>query len=299
MSNATRRYADVQRVSQLDALRLDDELLTLFLGSIRGCLRFFPQSTLEACLPELQVLLRLFFHANTVMVQRASPGNAFQNLCYIPLTPMQRAAHMALDVLLPYAFSSLRRELSISEWSRRDSRRRLIWRTVNYIESGARLATVLNLALFFRYGTFRSLADRLVGARLAYYKRHIARAPAFEFVNAQLVWEGVAELALMVSPLLSRVGGLGQSRVGRRVLAGLGVAQHSTIVGGDGLGVDKCGVCGGGEITMKHRAKPCSHVFCYTCVATELERDPGMRCGVCGAGVHDIERVKFTSALRS
>lgn len=293
MSTVPPCYAAVQRVSQLDALRLDDELLGLFLTSLRECLRFFPQSTLEACLPELQALLRLFFHLNTVMVQKASPGNSIQNLCYLPLTPLQRAAHMALDVILPYAFTSLRRHLSISEWSRRGGHRRIVWRALNYIEAATRLATVVNLALFFRYGVFRSLADRAVGARLSYYKRTVARAPAFEFVNAQLVWEGIAELALVLSPLLSRSGWLGRSRVGRRLLTGLGGVERVGVVSGEGLGVDKCGACGTGDITMKHQARPCAHVFCYACVATELERDPGIRCRVCSAGVHEIERVKF------
>lgn len=161
------------------------------------------------------------------------------------------------------------------------------------MEAAGRLAVVLNLALFFRRGVFRSVADRLVGARLAYAKPVVARAPAFEFVNAQLVWQGVAEFALLIAPLLSSPGWIGRSRVGRRVLAGLGVAERAPLAGEEGAGEDKCAGCGSAEITMKHRALPCQHVFCYVCVRAELERDPGMRCGVCGAGVHEIERMKF------
>lgn len=97
MSTIRPRFAAVQLVSQLDAQRLDDERIYLFQTSLRHSLRFFPQSTLEIHIPELRALLRLFFHLNTILIQKPSPGNAFQNLRYTPLTNLQRAAHLFLD----------------------------------------------------------------------------------------------------------------------------------------------------------------------------------------------------------
>lgn len=110
-----------------------------------------------------------------------------------------------------------------------------------------RFAVVLNLALFFRNGRYRSVADSLVGARLAYHRRAVARAPGFEYVNARLVWDGVAEFALLRS-----AGSLRRSAVGRRELAGLDVVQ-GRVAGGEGV-EEGCGICGSREVVMKHCA---------------------------------------------
>lgn len=285
---------EVHRVSQLDAARLDDELQTLFLSEARTALRFVPGGTLESLLPELKALLRLIFFLNTVAQHKPSPGNAFQNLRYAsarsgaPLSRWQRAVHFALEVALPYAWARLRRRTSGGDWARR---RRGTWRLLNAAEAAARLGALANLAAFFRAGRYRSLADRAARARLRYARPARDVPPAFEFVNSQLVWQGVAEGALLLAPLLAAPGALARSSLGRRVLGAIGV--RGAAAAEDGRGVTRCAECGAGDVVMPHRVLPCKHLFCYVCLAAALERSPALVCRACGAGVHGLERVKF------
>lgn len=50
---------------------------------------------------------------------------------------------------------------------------------------------------------FRSLLERLLGARLVYTKGSMARALSFEYLNRQLVWHELSELLLFLLPLLN------------------------------------------------------------------------------------------------
>ena len=50
---------------------------------------------------------------------------------------------------------------------------------------------------------FRSLLERLLGARLVYNKGSMARALSFEYLNRQLVWHELSELLLFLLPLLN------------------------------------------------------------------------------------------------
>lgn len=76
------------------------------------------------------------------------------------------------------------------------------------------------------------------------------------------------------------------------LLAGLGVGNGGNVAT-EGRGVERCAECGAGDVIMAHRALPCRHLFCYVCVAGSLEKVPGFRCAVCGAGVHGVERITF------
>eukprot|EP00983_Pelagomonas_calceolata_P042043 1138316-Pelagomonas_calceolata.AAC.4 len=51
-------------------------------------------------------------------------------------------------------------------------------------------------------GVYRSLLERVVGARLVYKQPSMARVISFEYLNRQLVWHEISELLLLLLPLL-------------------------------------------------------------------------------------------------
>ncbi|KAF5827318.1 Pex12 amino terminal region-domain-containing protein [Dunaliella salina] len=79
---------------------------------------------------------------------------------------------------------------------------RLGWRLVQGVETAHRAAALLNFLAFLAGGKYRSLLERLVGARLVYKQPSMARVISFEYLNRQLVWHEISELLLLLLPLL-------------------------------------------------------------------------------------------------
>ncbi|CAK0781583.1 hypothetical protein CVIRNUC_005413 [Coccomyxa viridis] len=74
---------------------------------------------------------------------------------------------------------------------------------MRWAETGFKLASLLNFIVFLHSGKYRSLLERLLGARLVYTKGSMARALSFEYLNRQLVWHELSELLLFLLPLLN------------------------------------------------------------------------------------------------
>jgi peroxin-2 len=70
------------------------------------------------------------------------------------------------------------------------------------LETAWRMAALLNLLAFLRRGVYRSLLERLVGARLVTERPCAPRSVSFEYLNRQLVWQELSEFVLFVLPLL-------------------------------------------------------------------------------------------------
>jgi hypothetical protein len=57
-----------------------------------------------------------------------------------------------------------------------------------------------------------------------------------------------------------------------------------------------CPVCQADPVTMPHVARPCSHVFCYYCLAGSRLGELRFRCPTCDEVVTSAERVQRPSA---
>lgn len=302
----------VQRVNQLDAGRIDDELLNLLFAQAKSCFRYFPSVLVEGLVPELRAVLRLFFFANTIAVHVPSPGNDYQNVRYrselpskIPrtrfgaegtdLTLGQRIAYFAIDLLLPYVWERVRRHATENEWGQDQplTWRHMVWRGMDAAETVTRVLELANFCAFLRHGRYRSLTGRILRARLIYQDVAVTRQANFEFLNRQLVWQGFADFLLFLTPLLSTARAarwLTRTRLGRRLLA----RPPSRSANSSALGARataSCHICGSSAPVMPHAALPCRHMFCYACVAAALETDPSYRCESCDVAVHSLERV--------
>lgn len=275
-----------QRVLQLDAQRLDDELESLFLTSARECLRFLPHSTISTHLPELKFSLRLYLYLNSIFRNRPSPGNAIQGLSYTNTTPTlqntrpnllskpQRVAHLLLDILLPYINTHLRQSM-------RQSSQSTVSRILSLADVGWRVCALSNLILFLRNGQFLTLGHRVSGIQIIASHATPLRRTAFEFMHRQLVWEGVAEFALFLMPVV------------RGLLRG-GMVRAVSVVrrfAGNERGVEGCVGCQA-QAVMPHEALPCRCLYCYVCLRRVVE-GIGSTCEGCGGRVAEVERVTY------
>lgn len=314
----------VERASQLEAERLDSELLSLLVSHFSSTLRFFHGGIPQAPSAELQLLFRGLLYAATTLQHRPTPGRELHNLRLrrgltsassarygderAPLTALQRAVILAVDVLLPYLWSLLyaralraageagdsererwRRERLPGTWARQ------LVHGMDSAEIIVRTAGLLNVLYFLKGARFPTLAHRIAGVDMCYADVGATRAVSFEFVNRQLVWSGFAEFLVFLSPVLA------SSRITRLLWWAAGTAiptgsEGATIGDSEASGEGRtaigqnCGVCKSNTPTMPHLALPCRHRFCYVCIAIAIENEPSFSCQHCGVAVHAIAR---------
>lgn len=321
----------VERASQLEAERLDSELLSLLLAHFSSTLRFFHGGISQAPSPELQLLFRGLLYTATTLQHRPTPGRELHNLRLrrgltrasaarygderAPLTALQRAVILAVDVLLPYLWSLLYTralraagEVDDSERERwREERLPGTWarQLVHGMDSAeivARAAGLVNVLAFLKSARFPTLAHRIAGVDMCYADVGATRAVSFEFVNRQLVWSGFAEFLVFLSPVLA------SSRITRLLWRAAGTAvptvrEGATLSSSEPAGEGRsalgqsCGVCGSSTPTMPHLALPCRHRFCYVCIAVSIEKEPSVSCQHCGVAVHAIARATATGCM--
>lgn len=188
-------------------------------------------------------------------------------------------------------------DAAYASWQRRG------WGALRAAESAYRCAALLNLLAFFRTGRYRSVLERLVGARLVYAQPSAARAISYEYLNRQLVWSELSELLLFLLPLfdvaavkralrsaLPRLPMLTGARLTtqQQQQGGRKEAGEDAALSGRGSGGQACGICGAATVLTPYAAQPCGHVFCYYCLRSHVLADCGFTCPRCLARVEGL-----------
>ena len=300
----------VLRVSQIDAGRLDAELTSLLREQLlRVFARVHPGAVARRT-PELTLGLDLLVFYFTVWSHRPTPGMELMNLRYRDerrplvgtsgmeghrLSVAQRLAHGVAFVAGRFLWSKLTRAAHDAGWSDAEPHtwRHRAWRAVGHAENAHAVATLVNLLLFLRSGRFRTPWERLSRARLVYHEPNTARVVSFEYLNRQILWRELSDLALFVLPMLdpTRLRDAArafQSRDGDRRDAPHATRPDESVSVGD----ETCAACGAKPPTAPFAAEPCGHVHCYYCARARRAADPArFRCARCDAKVVGVRRV--------
>ena len=300
----------VLRVSQIDAGRLDAELTSLLREQLlRVFARVHPGAVARRT-PELTLGLDLLVFYFTVWSHRPTPGMELMNLRYRDerrplvgtsgmeghrLSVAQRLAHGVAFVAGRFLWSKLTRAAHDAGWSDAEPHtwRHRAWRAVGHAENAHAVATLVNLLLFLRSGRFRTPWERLSRARLVYHEPNTARVVSFEYLNRQILWRELSDLALFVLPMLdpARLRDAArafQSRDGDGRDAPRATRPDESVTVGD----ETCAACGAKPPTAPFAAEPCGHVHCYYCARARRAADPArFRCARCDAKVVGVRRV--------
>ena len=322
----------VLRVSQIDAGRLDVELTSLLREQfLRIFSRVQPGAVARAA-PELNLGLDALVFYFTVWSHRPTPGMELMNLRYRDerrvrsgksgmegerLTTSQRLAAFAALAGGRYAWAKLSRAASVGRWADEQTHtaRHRAWRLMRFAELAHGAAGLANFLAFLRDGKFRSPWERLARARLVYAAPDAARVVSFEYLNRQLVWQELSELALFVLPIVSA-----HARRWREAARGGGSGGVDAGSGGEAarpatrrdetrrdetnlVSVDetnrvsrtaRCVACARSPVTHPFVLEPCGHVVCYYCAAARAAkaRDDRarFRCAECGAAARGMRR---------
>ena len=150
-----------------------------------------------------------------------------------------------------------------------------------------KVATFINLLLFFITHSKRSLTERLLGIDLHRVDPNQRRHIDFTYINRLIVWNAVGQALSSLLPFLD------MSRFKSMFQMTNKLTQYITLDQGDINSDNWCGVCGATQLCMPYRSKQCGHTFCYYCVRSEMlkheDDDTMWKCVKCGIDVKEIE----------
>lgn len=296
----------VQRVLQVDAGRLDEEaqasvqvpVMRVAERLMRG-LNLTPLSATTT-----RLLLRIARHASATMRGVATAGLALQGLRLAdsynggqPLVSVRRRALLsALCVLVPFLRTQIQTTQSTTQFGLNQSPSDWTSRmrsATRWLSISLDIASALNLIMFLRYGVYPTMSHRLAGVTIAYDARVTAPASraAFQMVDQQLVWQGLARLAIALRPLLPLLSSV------RGMLMPMMMLSSSSTEPTDPSSPDlrhrvdllHCTICHSIPV-MPHHAIPCGCVSCFVCAHSRATAT----CAQCGAPVTAMRRVHHT-----
>ena len=205
----------VQRVGQLDANLLDQELADLLAQPVTAALRRASPWLERRYAAEIRMMLRLILYKFSIYDHRASYGAMLQNLQYrnewaspttrdAPLTRIQLALYPLCTIIAPYSLAKAHAYMSAHQYDQapRESAAFVAYALWRHWQRLWGLAALVNFGLFLWNSRYRTITDRVLGMRLVYANRALHRHVSFEFLNRQLVWNALTEFLLFLLPLL-------------------------------------------------------------------------------------------------
>ena len=205
----------VQRVGQLDANLLDQELADLLAQPVTAALRRASPSLERRYAAEIRMMLRLILYKFSIYDHRASYGAMLQNLQYrnewaspttrdAPLSRIQLALYPLCTIIAPYSLAKAHAYMSAHQYDQapRESAAFVAYALWRHWQRLWGLAALVNFGLFLWNSRYRTITDRVLGMRLVYANRALHRHVSFEFLNRQLVWNALTEFLLFLLPLL-------------------------------------------------------------------------------------------------
>ncbi|CAO1616031.1 unnamed protein product [Sympodiomycopsis kandeliae] len=211
----------IQRVSQLDAELLDEEVTSMLLEPIKSSLSQIKSTLPDQWEPELLALLKLVLFKYSIWDRGASYGAMLQNLKYrnewahkhglqstflsAPLSKTQLTLYPLLTIVLPYVHEKLNRRMTATQSSHTnetDATTSMLYSAMDKVQRCYEGVALLNFLAFLGNGKYRTVTDRVLGMRLTYAERTLNRNVSFEFLNRQLVWHAFTEFLLFLLPII-------------------------------------------------------------------------------------------------
>ena len=175
----------------------------------------------------------------------------------------------------------------------KDKLKYLCSRLLNWANNIFKLATLLNLLLFFVTHQKRSLAERLLGIGLERIDPEQRRHIDFTYINRLIVWNALGQALSGLLPFLDIGKIKGMFQMSQKL------TQFMTLDEKDINADAWCGICGATQVCMPFRSKQCHHIYCYYCIQSKLEEedDQPWKCVKCSKPVESIEAYQLASAL--
>lgn len=291
----------VERLIQLDAEHLDDTFVTVLQDQLKsGIFRHFKPAWATSA--ELGLALRAVIFWFSIGSDTPSPGTSLMGLRYrneraakssrsmFSLSLVQKFGLGFGLVLLPYISERLESVSGEDQALGGPSWKTWIVMLFRRAEKIYKMLCAMHLVAFILLDNkYRSLLELLVGARLVPADRHAARTGMpFDFLNQQLVFNGLAEFTRWAVSRLPRVQSVLQT-MWRSVLHQIQPSARAAPVEISPSEANECSVCHASPPLIGF-AGQCGHVGCYVCLSIALMEDPHASCPRCGVALGKIQR---------
>jgi len=266
----------VLRVSQLDAMELDEEILGMLWTQLSNCTRHFTTNVLYAIKPEVTALLRVLLWKYSVFSTGATFGQRMLGLTYAEnynsSLPLSRARRILLLVLAVLVEWGRERWGALLPWLSPD-KGAILCKCMSYPEMLLKLATLINFLSFLLHGRYPTLLQRLLNLGMSHTRKQISQSPEYGYMNREILWHGFAEFIFAVLPLVntSRL-----KRWSHNIVRKCGIQLSRPVS-------NSCPVCN--QVPCMPHQSECGHVYCYYCLRASLLADEMFQCGVCSEPV--------------
>lgn len=266
----------VLRVSQLDAIELDDELSDILQSQFLDVIYTLPTYlSLHRVKPELKAVVRLLIWVYSVGRSGSTFGQSMLNLEYNGNSYVGSWQKLSL-----FLFSVL------GDWfaERLDDIAPLMvplepreaYRVAKIVTTILKWLSLLNFVFFLLYGQYPSIKERLSGLLITPTKPQTLRQLSYDYMNREILWYGFSEFIFFILPHLNifAVRNWIRRRIG-------GWRQHVK----KKVDISRCSFCEK-KVTMPH-ITDCGHVYCYYCVSASCLADGRFPCSICGSVIED------------
>ncbi len=271
----------VLRVSQLDAVELDDELSNILQSQFLDVIYTLPTTlSLHRIKPELKAAVRFLIWSFSIESTGSTFGQRMLNLAYngnsslglrhkIPLflfSVLGNWISERLDDITPLISSQPREALRIAK----------------IVSTTLKGLSLLNFVLFLLYGHYPSMRERLSGLTMTPTQPQTLRQLSYDYMNREILWYGFSEFIFFVLPQLNLFALKNWMR--RK----LGPWKDSK---NEQTNFSECSFCEK-TVTMPH-ITDCGHVYCYYCLCANCLADSRFPCAVCSNVILEYSAVRL------
>lgn len=278
------------RVSQLDSATLDKEVENVIDAQLRRFLESIPGYDFSWLEPEFEAALKSVFWYFIFRNEGATVGQLMMDMSYRRsknevLGRRGKWAYFVCTVVLPWI------RQRIPTWAGRTNAARKM-ETERFLDHCASLFDTINLIHFLWFlnrGGFRTICERLLGFRAVHNTRPALDEIDTELMERELLWHGFSDILIFFVPLINyRRFYNAIARFGKRIRQRLSKTKDEEV---STQGADKvirkadvsapCAYCEQVPPVLPCHLG-CGHVYCYYCLAANLESDPNFACLICG-----------------
>eukprot|EP00892_Ulva_mutabilis_P003714 jgi/Ulvmu1/1714/UM116_0027.1 len=288
------------RMLQIDASRLDIELMSIVLDQFNSVLGSTPPRLRNALTAHLKPLIPAAISLGSLITCGATPGMDALGLQFSDVgresstTALlgKLSAFAMLHVLLPALWSRLHMAAAAQGWNRLSATpsRKRAWSLILNADKAACAASLINLVIFLRSGRYPTLAHRVTGQLLCHTDPNQVRQVNFEYLNQQLIWGELQQFVMFLLPLLTP-----GSTASNPLLANLIDPVVKRMAGSKALvkqrsrnSRDKCCLCETERILIAVETKCCASRCCYVCAQRHKQLSARPYCPSCGAAFEEV-----------
>ncbi|KAL4220907.1 peroxisome assembly protein (Peroxin-2) [Mactra antiquata] len=288
------------RVSQLDAAELDHEIELLTKTQLTKLFKYQQTNFLANYEAEINAGIKLLIWKFSLNAIESTLGQAMLNLKYrnetIPanqgpwISSRQKILYACLFIGCPWLKDrshDLIELFGMSKWKDK------IDRMIKWLETGFKLATLINFLVFLCKGSYLTLLERLVGIRSVFPHKQGMRQVTFEYMTRELLWHGFSELLFFIVPLVNfqRI----KNFVIQKLLSS-SASKSSQMLPAE-RNLTSCAICSDWPIRAQEIG--CHHVFCHYCIHSNYAADPSFACPICTYRVNNIENIRPVSIINN